>query len=211
MSLEVSLVQEFEIPAFTHLECLSFHAGIGALLTGPATPSNESALSKGHLDILHNDPTARFLKVVDLSTGEMIAGAKWNLYPHGNSEEDLEKIFDRSDITDPRHKRIFDEYLDPSRREIMGTKPHYILQLLFTHPEHYRRGAGAMLIRWATQMADGLGLECYVESSIDGRNLYEREGFVGVKEKKFEMEEFGREDLGIDINCIMVRPPRIIE
>jgi GNAT superfamily N-acetyltransferase len=77
--------------------------------------------------------------------------------------------------------------------------------MLFTHPKHHRRGAGAMLLKWGIDQADKLELECYLESSVEGRALYERFGFKVLKEFRFNMTGFGRPDLGIDVNCIMHR------
>jgi GNAT superfamily N-acetyltransferase len=90
--------------------------------------------------------------------------------------------------------------------DIMGTRPHYFLSLLFTHPDHYRRGAGKLLTRWGTEKADEVGVECYVESSIEGKSLYTREGFVESREVAFSMKEYGEEE--DDVLCFMVRPKR---
>jgi len=42
--------------------------------------------------------------------------------------------------------------------------------------EAQRRGAGSMLLRWIAAEADNLGLPAYLESTTEGRDLYERHG-----------------------------------
>lgn len=57
-------------------------------------------------------------------------------------------------------------------------------------PEHERRGAGGMLVRWGCERADEEGVEVYVEASLVGVPLYERMGFVVVKRVKLDMGRF---------------------
>lgn len=56
--------------------------------------------------------------------------------------------------------------------------PRAVLELCFVHPSHRRRGAGRLLVEWGTKKADELGVEAFVESTPDGRPLYESCGFV---------------------------------
>lgn len=207
MVLEISPLQEDEMPEWQTIATLAFQSGIGHLLTGPTTPENISKHTELALKDFKN-PACRFLKVTDSETGEMVAGSMWFLYPNGNSEAELAEILKMPTVEegyrvdwDPIYR-----YLKGNRREIMGTRPYYYLNILCTHPKHHRRGAGAMLIKWGIEEADRLGLECYLEGSKEGRPLYERNGFKVEKEVTFDMADFGRPDLGIDVNCPMRRP-----
>ena len=38
-----------------------------------------------------------------------------------------------------------------------------------------------MMLRWGTEIADNLGLKCFVQGSRVGRPVYERHGFVDEK------------------------------
>ena len=53
-----------------------------------------------------------------------------------------------------------------------------VIDMLSTHPEHERRGAGSMLVKWGTDIADSLGMKAFVQGSRRGKTLYERHGFV---------------------------------
>jgi GNAT superfamily N-acetyltransferase len=50
--------------------------------------------------------------------------------------------------------------------------------MLSTHPDHERRGAGSMLVKWGTDIADSLGMKAFVQGSRVGKPLYESHGFV---------------------------------
>lgn len=64
------------------------------------------------------------------------------------------------------------------------------------------------MVKWGVGRADELGLEAYHESTTEARALYERFGYKALKEVKFDMAEYGRPDLGIDVNCVMYREAR---
>ncbi|EKG18678.1 hypothetical protein MPH_04024 [Macrophomina phaseolina MS6] len=85
------------------------------------------------------------------------------------------------------------------------TTPAAVLNLLITHPNHYRRGAGSMLIRWGTQKADNAGLICFLEASQAGRPLYKRHGFEDRETTEFDLAKYG--GTGVDKNTTMIRQP----
>lgn len=207
MTLEVRSIVEDEIEAWNLVAIDAFKDGIGHLLVGPNTLENRQQSKANTIQAMHEDPCAHFLKVVDTASGEMIAVAGWNIYAHGNTEEDLDKITARP-TPERGYRADFEpiyEHLKGNRRHIMGQKPYLYLNLLSTRPTHHRRGAGSMLIKWGLDRADELGVEAYHESSIEGRPLYERFGYKVIKEVKFDMAQYGRPDLGVDVNCIMYR------
>jgi hypothetical protein len=58
---------------------------------------------------------------------------------------------------------------------MIGT--HILIDNIYTDPAHHRRGAGAMLMRVATQHADELGWPSMLEASPLGMKLYESVGY----------------------------------
>lgn len=207
MTLEVYPITEDEIDSWNLIAIEAFKDGIGHLLVGPNTPENRQRNNAGTLRAMREDPSAHYLKVMDTSTGEMIAVAGWNVYSKGSTEEELNKILARP-TPERGYRADFEpiyEHLKGNRRRIMGTRPYLYLNILCTSPKHHRRGAGAMLVKWGLDRADALGVEAYHESSIEGRALYERLGYKAIKVVNFDMAEYGRPDLGVDVNCIMYR------
>ncbi|TID17439.1 acyl-CoA N-acyltransferase [Venturia nashicola] len=206
-TLQVSDLKPSELSHFPRITTLAFQSGLGHLLTGPATPQNIDTLTKKCVEAVKSDPHVRFMKATTLS-GQIVACAKWFVYTNGNTEEELDEMF-KMPTTFPKTWDPIFMYLNASRRETMGRRPYYFLSILATHPEHHRKGAGRKLVKWGTDLADKQGIECYLESSIEGRPLYERLGFRVVKEVPFNLEDFGRPDLGTDVNCIMLREPSL--
>jgi len=43
---------------------------------------------------------------------------------------------------------------------------------------HQRRGVGTLMMKWGLKIADEIDAECIVESTEQGRRLYEHFGFV---------------------------------
>ncbi|PNP37681.1 hypothetical protein TGAM01_v203400 [Trichoderma gamsii] len=70
-------------------------------------------------------------------------------------------------------------------------KPHVYLKLLHTDPDHQRRGAGSKCLEWGTAEADRLGLVSYLESSEEGRPLYEKFGFKEVDRIVVDLSKWG--------------------
>ncbi|KAB8294787.1 hypothetical protein EYC80_006748 [Monilinia laxa] len=132
--------------------------------------------SKRMLDIKKKDPHTTFLKVVDTDTGAMIAKAKWNIWKGViPSEDDLDG-----------------DYWE-TEEEKEGT---FTLDILAVDPEYQRRGAGRLLVRWGTAIADELGYMAIVEASEAGRHLYESEGFEFVKLVETSIPEKWRDRKG---------------
>jgi GNAT superfamily N-acetyltransferase len=206
-SLKISDFQTSELSKFPAITTLAFQSGIGHLLTGPNTPENIDTLTRKCMEG-EKDPHIRFMKATDPVTGQIVACAKWVIYLNGNTEEELDEMFKMPTTYPDTWNPIF-RYLNDSRREAMGRRPYYFLSILATHPDHHRKGAGGKLVKWGTDLADEQGIECYLEASIEGRLLYERLGFRVVKEMPFNLRNFGRPDLGTDVNCIMIRSPSV--
>lgn len=80
-----------------------------------------------------------------------------------------------------------------------------VLHILVTDPEHHRRGAGAMLIRWGTEQADDAQLPAFLEATMVGVPLYTREGFQARHEEVFDLKKYGLE--GTDVSTVMIREP----
>lgn len=76
--------------------------------------------------------------------------------------------------------------------------------MLATHPDFQHQGAASKLMDELMAEADGLGVEVYCEATKTGRPLYEKYGFVAVKNLDFATAEYGV-DLGIEQQTVMVR------
>lgn len=58
---------------------------------------------------------------------------------------------------------------------------------IFTHPSYRRRGAAQLMLDWGVNKADELGLDIFLDSTPQGRPLYEVNGFTYVEENVTEL------------------------
>jgi len=65
------------------------------------------------------------------------------------------------------------------------------LNILVTHPDSHRRGAGTKLMSWGCEQADKLGVAMCLESTPAGLTLYKRFGFEDRYTIKADMRQFG--------------------
>ena len=64
-----------------------------------------------------------------------------------------------------------------------------VLDLLFTHPDHRRKGIGSLIMQWGLDRADELGLESYIEATKEGKPCYEAFGFKAIDKNEFRARE----------------------
>ena len=74
--------------------------------------------------------------------------------------------------------------------------------MLGTHSYHQRRGAGKMLLRWRTDVADeAKTLMCYLEASPVGQHLYQSAGFEHVETLDMDLSKWGGEGIHMMVRC----------
>ena len=67
-------------------------------------------------------------------------------------------------------------------------------QVAAVHPDHQRKGVGALLMQWGIDLAEKLNLPVYLESTEVGVGLYKKLGFQELQEKIVHKPEvFGTE------------------
>ncbi|KAF4544268.1 putative gnat family protein [Lasiodiplodia theobromae] len=213
MPLEIRRLEEADVPQFVDITTAALYSsGMGrALHDDPPHPVHLEQ-RKEKLRKALSKPNTHHLKVVDTDNNdEIIAGAIWSFFDNGRSDEELkeleqpfEPIEEERERFGAAQKAFFGGYLHRVRRQL-GKTPHYFLNLLVTHPNHHRRGAGGMLVRWGTQQADKVGLICFLEASEAGRPLYKRHGFEDQETVVFDFSKYGLS--GTDTNTTMIRQP----
>lgn len=79
--------------------------------------------------------------------------------------------------------------------------------MLDIHPDYQRKGAGASLVRWGTEIADKHNLPCFLAASTSGIGLYRRHGFEDIEvDIDLDMSDFGGQ--GIYRFVSMLRPAK---
>ncbi|KAI9736230.1 MAG: hypothetical protein M1834_001116 [Cirrosporium novae-zelandiae] len=178
MPLELLPASLEDVPILTSIYFSAFQDAL-ALALFPRT-EGVRLWWESHLDEeMRNEPEARFLKVIDLNTKEIIAFAKWVL-PSQETRAD-----ETPSWPEDSNNELCNEFfgnLAKAHADIMGSIPHYYLELLVTLNAHQGRGAGSMLVKWGAERADQEGLEAWLEASEKGLRLYERFGWQKVTE-----------------------------
>lgn len=222
MPLEIHPLTPDDLEAWVRVHYLAFHnTPVSCMWLGEPTPASFSTTAKSRgSELLSGNPTAYYYKVIDTdlpqafnpgewtnqpgkcATGNIVSVAKWHIYESERSEAEVKGEFTLPAPFEEECRLARDKFMVgiyDSRWELMGTKPHVILESLVTHPDHHRRGAGGMLVKWGNQRADELGLVSYLEGSRDGRALYERYGFNEVRGIRCDLREFGGE---VDVHTV---------
>ena len=138
--------------------------------------------------IKHTDPNTCYVKAIDQQDGFIVGMAKWNIFvdtipnlmePDGKLEDEW---FEDTDAK--AYQDFISFHFFSSRRDaITMSKGNIVcLDILAVEPIYQKKGIGSAMVAWGTAKADELGLECVVEASQDGRRLYEKYGFIFVKD-----------------------------
>ncbi|KAJ5500734.1 Acyl-CoA N-acyltransferase [Penicillium expansum] len=154
--LEPATIQD--LPAITELWFTVFNdPGMRHLI--PDTPGARDWFTAANRSDMLTKPYQKYLKVIDPNTKDaqdqarIVAYAKWDLA-----------------MPDERGARF-----PPWHGDMPGQD---YLDMLGTHPDYRRRGAGSMLVRWGCEIADREGVRAYIDASKAGVPLYAKHGFV---------------------------------
>lgn len=208
-----------DIPALAAVNA-SYVSPRAQLSWGKVSPSDRLKLFSSilerdfHLASTSTSTSARShtICVVDPAIDAIISFAVWIYLPKGyDASEDV-------DTSNPwlppgTHEvlvRDFERMAGELRSSYPArvNEPHWMLALLATRPEHWGRGAGSLLIRWAFPRADEMGVKCFVDASATGYPVYKKRGFVdvGVMEVDFDDYEGGK-GMGVQKWVAMMREP----
>ncbi|TID17097.1 acyl-CoA N-acyltransferase [Venturia nashicola] len=177
---------------------------VGCMWNREPSPESYASLAATRRKNLLSNPNSRVFKCIDTSlNNKLIAVAEWSVQTEEATREQLEKtLVCRPPFPEENRaaRESFMQGIFRSRREVLGTQPHVELDVLVTHPDHHRRGAGSLLIQWGVDEMDRLGLIGYLEGSMAGRPLYEKFGFEGVRELVWDSRPYG--GTGIDTHIV---------
>lgn len=171
---------------------------VNTIYPGGLTKEGQQKAKAGFLFLKGIDPSCKWIKVTDTDTNEIIGVAQWNVY---ESQKPPEMVVDgppgtwKDDIEKEYAQDLFKSYMQKRWEFIRGNAlPLICLNIMTVAPKHQYRGAGSLMMKWGTELADSLNatvmtystlpvnehanvLQCIVESTIEGRWLYEKSGF----------------------------------
>lgn len=121
------------------------HPNIESIFPLQAAPQGRRFGGQRMLASKKADPNATFLKVVDTSTCEMVAQAKWNIYDGSIPDEvELDGDFWESKNEKEYAQHMFREYLVPRRKAIKDSGGRLVgkLCIYLCHLRKYSRSIG---------------------------------------------------------------------
>lgn len=212
--LLVSLLQPEEAVQYMRVRHEVFRSTVNKILYSRGEPSQKTLdrVTEEIRDGVVNKGIL-YLKCVDIATGEIVAGARWRCVkpadPNATERtwEEVEEGFKRTEPyeeSDPDLFHALHDLFNENKREILQNRSHYVLDTLVTLPQHERRGAGSMLVRWGTERADEANVEAYLEASPMGAPMYARHGFEPMKRVALDLTKYGGDEV---LEFILMKRP----
>jgi hypothetical protein len=224
-SLSILPCSSHDIPQLTPVYLAAFTDALSHAIFPRNNPSTADWWTNMNANEFFH-PCALYVKVIDTVSSSSLANpvvayGKWNL-----------AIADEGDLTieggctgdmpvwpEGGNKELADVFfgeLVMRRKEIMGNREHYYLEILATLPAHQSgraiyfraqahllswlgRGAGGKILQWGCDRADEACLECYLEAGPGLVGLYQKYGFRVVGQ--FTLPRIGH------VESFMVRKP----
>ncbi|KAI0475728.1 acyl-CoA N-acyltransferase [Xylariaceae sp. FL0804] len=161
---------------------------VRSIFMGCPSKADIPRLADHEKEDMKNDPHIVWLKLVDNSSGRIVAGSQWKVFPsHApDSSDDTPAPWLEGD---KRERALVVMRGFNEKRRKANPQGFVHLHICFTHPDFRRRGAGAMMLKWGCDLADGLFLPAWVEASEEGNFLYKAFGFYNYE--KIEDEGLG--------------------
>ncbi|KAI0396637.1 acyl-CoA N-acyltransferase [Xylariaceae sp. FL0594] len=148
------------------------------------------------IEILRNDPSIRWLKVVDTDidptedNAQMVAFGQWHL-KDGREAPEASRAWGPG-CNAEACEALFGG-MAQLRREYYGDQKHVHLMLLQVDPKHQRRGAGKMIVTHVIEKAKEAGLPAFLESSMEGHPLYLSCGFRDIGTHVVNFAKWGKD------------------
>lgn len=164
--------------------------------------------------IRNTTPSTTYLKAVDEETGVIMGMAKWNKFDNASYVTDLDNPQPAGNHWETEDESSYAAvmtqlFLAERDAAIRRTGGHLVsLDILTIDPAYQRRGVGDALVKWGTKLADEMGVEAVVESSVFGKGLYEKNGYVFVKDVVARAPDAKWKDKSFGGFAWMVRPKK---
>lgn len=219
MSFTFNRLDPDDIDTYMQVSQLTFGSSPGSLTPclwpNGVTPEGQIFVRQTHQAPLAN-PDTHYLLIRD-PDNTLVGIAKWEFqYQDVPIEDLLEKeaqVVKKRENQGPVEGLNFaawNDFVDctlADRREIMQGKKHLYLSVLAVHPNHQRRGVGKAALDWGLKQADDLGLPAYLESTQEGRGLYEKYGFMAVQPFSFDLKKHNHPRDPVPTHFCMIRNP----
>ncbi|KAI7475334.1 hypothetical protein KC357_g4988 [Hortaea werneckii] len=160
------------------------------------------------------DPHTEFILAVDETSNEVLGMSKWNVYAPNTIPDFVGISRAVGDYYQSEEERAYAGamgklFVQPRNEAIFASGGNLVsLDILTIDPKYQRKGIGNALVQWGTRKADELGVEAVVESSVFGKALYEKNGFVFVRDYHMVSDDARWKDRPAGQFAWLVRPKK---
>ncbi|OAX83303.1 hypothetical protein ACJ72_02336 [Emergomyces africanus] len=192
MPLTLSYAKEGDVDEIANIHLASFGKNMMLRAQFP-TPALVAGLRISLMDKAREEiHDAQWAVLVVRDQEAIISFAKWKR-PVINTDSYSEAPWQwpkgtRMDILNEWTRRVEDV-----SNKVIGTTPCYCLSFIGTHPEHERRGAASMLIRWGLEHSAKEGVPIQLESTMVAWPLYKKLGFEDKGRIQMQLEGVGED------------------
>ena len=158
-----------------------------SILNSHCFPESDPESLEGHRSLIENN-LPQILVAEDSSTSgkrPILGWARWVRKPtpvsHITMTNDTFPPTGDQDLA----RRFFQANFDAAARIVNG-RPHWFLSLIVVRRDAQRRGVGSAMMRYGLDRADEEGWLAYLNSSVEGRPLYEAFGFRTIEKTEFD-------------------------
>ncbi|KAF5658196.1 GCN5-related n-acetyltransferase (GNAT) domain-containing protein [Fusarium heterosporum] len=185
MPLKVLPATAADAPRAAAIETIAYGPNpLDSVLFPKTQASGSSTRASDLANLLKKSSACQWEKVIDSDIGadedKMIAFAMWYIWETPPAEAQHSFSSDRGPSSNAEACKLFFGGMNKMRVDYMNNTPYAYLKLLHTDPKHQRRGAASLLLESGLKEADRLGIPACLESSVEGRKLYEKFGFKEV-------------------------------
>lgn len=127
--LKIATLEESDIDEFVRMQIAAFPSQTARILYAPSAETAE-IFRLNQRKMMKEDPSVYFQKVIEPDTGDIMACARWKIYPVPRDECEIQSKKPATSDSGPkkwqdRAKEAFHMRLHEYMRDVMGTQPLY--------------------------------------------------------------------------------------
>ncbi|KAI7365150.1 hypothetical protein KC354_g5109 [Hortaea werneckii] len=202
MPLELSFIEEDDIPAFAAVEAAAMAGWSVARamdMAGQGGEPRQAMVERWAREGFRNDSQQVWLKVIDTELGELVAAALWRFELADERAGAAGSVSARDAAVElpgqthpvPDVIATMGKIWEAFKSEFIGGQAFANLSILVTHPHHQRRGAASMLVRWGCEKADERGMVAALMATEAGVGVYLKHDFHVLNETVLDLRPYG--------------------
>lgn len=179
-SITIRPATEEDLPSMLSIYFSAFSSSLFSQRCFPPTSPDVQAWTASKLRSQIGGPPGNHVVIAESDSGSVLGWARWVRRPAAPAERTILSESDYPSSGDPALAvRLFQANADATYKHAAGEE-YWFLSTIATAKEAQRRGVGSALMQFGVDKADEEGWMAYLNSSPEGKGLYEKFGFQVV-------------------------------